>query len=87
MGAGADGDAPRRRLALGRLRVTCRSTDLLNRNPLDFAEHDLVARAVVELGGLGRLVGGDLLGLFNRAAVLQVCRYSRCSERVTAHER
>ena len=44
----------------------------LNRNPLDLIEADLVGGAVVELGGAGRLVGGDGLGVLDTAAVEQV---------------
>ena len=38
---------------------------MVRSNPdlLDLVEVDLVAGAVVELGGLGRLVVGDLLGV------------------------
>jgi hypothetical protein len=39
-------------------------------NTLDLIEGDLVAGAVVELGGLGRLVGGDLLGLLQSTDTL-----------------
>src|ERR1039458_6663422 len=41
-------------------------------NPLNFIQRDLVARAVVELGGSWRLVGGDRLGVLDRTSVLQV---------------
>ena len=44
----------------------------LNCDPLDLVERDLVAGAVVELGGLGAGVVGDFLGLLERAAVLAV---------------
>ena len=40
--------------------------------PLDLIERDLVRRPVVEFGGSGGLVGGDGLGVFEGAAVLQV---------------
>src|SRR5436305_1715456 len=43
-----------------------------NGNPLDFVERNLVAGAVVELGGLGALVGRNLLGLLDGPARFEV---------------
>ena len=42
------------------------------RNPLDLVEADLVGGAIVEFGRPRRLVGRDLLGVLQRAAVLEV---------------
>jgi hypothetical protein len=44
----------------------------LNHDPFHFTQGDLIAGAVVELGGLGAFVGGDLLGLLGGAAVFEV---------------
>ena len=44
----------------------------LNLYPFDFIQADLVAGAVVELGGARGLVGGDRLGVLQGAAGLQV---------------
>jgi len=38
-------------------------------DPLNFIERDLIAGSVIELGGFWRFVGGDLLGVFQGAAV------------------
>jgi hypothetical protein len=55
---------PPRRLWQGR--------DLLNRNALDLIERDLVTGAIVELGGARALVRGHGLGVFKRAAGLEI---------------
>ncbi len=44
----------------------------LNHNLLYLVERDLVVGAVIELGGLRGFVVGDLLGLLDGAAVLEV---------------
>src|SRR3954454_22832198 len=59
----------------------------LNHNPLDFVEGNLVAGAVIELGGLGRLVGGNLLGLLDGAAGFEVGGDAGGPERVAANPR
>src|SRR4051794_12949549 len=56
-------------------------------NPLDFVERNLVAGAVIELGGLGRLVGGNLLGLLDGAAGFEVGGDAGGPERVAADPR
>ncbi len=43
-----------------------------NHNPLDFIERDLIAGAVIELGCSGALVVGNLMGVLDGAAVLEV---------------
>lgn len=51
----------------------------LNRDVLDLVEGDLAGSAVVELGGLGRFVVGDLLGVLEGAVVLQIAETHRNS--------
>jgi len=43
-----------------------------NRNPLDFIERDLIAGTVVELGGARAFVRSHQLGVFQRAAGLEI---------------
>src|SRR5271157_1455474 len=45
---------------------------VLDHDPLDFIERNLVAGAVVELSRLRGFVSGDLLGMLDGAAVLQI---------------
>src|SRR4051812_1371922 len=56
----------------------------LNYDPLDQIERDLVAAAVVKLGGLRAGVVGNLLGLFQGAAVRPECRDAGGAERMAA---
>ena len=56
----------------------------LNRNPVDLVERDLVARAVIELGGARAFVRRHGLSVLQRASRLQIGRYPRSAERVTA---
>jgi hypothetical protein len=44
----------------------------LDRDLLDLVRRDLIRGAVVELGGARGFVRGDLLGVFERAAVFEV---------------
>ena len=62
----------RRPAVPGQLPPKPRIATPLNHDPFDLIEADLVAGAVIELGGAGGLVGGDGLGVFDRAAVEQV---------------
>src|SRR5215469_6911571 len=48
-------------------------SDALDFYSFDFIQRDLILGAIIELGGAGRLMRGDLLGMFERAAILQVC--------------
>ena len=56
----------------------------LNQNSLDLVQRDFVGRAVVKFCCAGRLVGGNLLGMFQCAAVRELCRDTGGPERVTA---
>jgi hypothetical protein len=47
----------------------------LNRDPLDLVERNLVPPPVVKLRRTRRRMIGDVLRVFERAAVLQICRY------------
>jgi hypothetical protein len=47
---------------------------LLNRNPLDFVERNLILSAVIKLGCSRRFMVGDLLRHFQLFAVLQIRR-------------
>jgi hypothetical protein len=49
----------------------------LNSDLLDLIERNLVIGTIVELGGAGTLVGGHGLGVFERAAVVEIGRYAR----------
>ena len=63
----------------------CRSHEnVSNSNPLDLVERDLVAGAVVELGGAGGFVCRDHRGVFGGAAVLEVGGDAGGSESVAA---
>ena len=53
--------------------ILCRSS---NRNSFHLVERDLVAGAVVELGGARAFVRGHELGVFERAAGFEVGRYA-----------
>ena len=55
-----------------------------NRNPFDFVQRDFVAGSVVQLRGAWRLVGGDCLGVLDRAAILKIRGDSGGPEGVTA---
>ena len=54
------------------LRSAAKGRDLLNRNPLDLIEGDVIAGAVVELGGARAFVRRHELGVFQRAAGFEV---------------
>jgi hypothetical protein len=56
-----------------------------DRNFLAFVKRDLVVGAVVELGGAGALVLGHGLGVFKRAAVVEIRRDTRGAKGVVAH--
>ena len=56
----------------------------LEQNLLNLIQAHRVAGSVVEFGGSGGFVRSDALGVFQRAAVLQIDRYSRSPERVAA---
>src|SRR4051794_23516807 len=59
----------------------------LDRYPLSLVHADLVARAVVELGRPGRLVGGDHLCLLDCSTVFQVGSNAGRANRVAADGR
>jgi len=60
------------------------SPDRSNRDPLDFIERDLIAGAVVELGRARALVRRHDLGVFERAADLEIRGDAGCTEYVAA---
>jgi hypothetical protein len=57
---------------------------VLDRDPLDFIERDLIAGTVIELGCARAFVGGHGLGVFQRAAGFQVGRDAGGPERELA---
>jgi hypothetical protein len=59
-------------LLLSNRRSTARVPIYLNRNALDLIERDLIAGAVVELGGARAFMRGHSLGVFERAAGLEI---------------
>src|SRR5271154_2178149 len=61
--------------------------EFLNSNLLDLIERDLVVGAIVKLGGAGTLVSGHGLGVFERAAIIEVGGYSGRAEGVITHRR
>jgi hypothetical protein len=61
--------------------------EVSDRNPLNLVQHDLFVAAVVELRGARRLVRRDLLGMPERAAVLDVRSDPGGVEAVAAHRR
>src|SRR5262249_25000162 len=56
-------------------------------NLFDFVEVHLVSRSIVKLRGSRRLMGGDLLGVFERASVQQIGGDAGRSECMTADRR
>jgi hypothetical protein len=61
-----------------------RTRPALNRNPLDLVERDFVTGPIVELGGARAFVRGHGLGVFERAASLEVGSDAGCAEHVAA---
>jgi hypothetical protein len=57
---------------------------LSNRNALDLIEGDLIACAVIELGGARTFMRGHELGVFERAAGFEVGGDTGCPESVAA---
>ena len=60
---------------------------VLDRDPLDLVERNLILSAVIKLGGPRRFVVGDLLGHFQLAAVLQIRRDAGRAEGMIADPR
>ena len=55
---------------------------MLDGNPLDFVECDVITGSVVKFRRAGRFVGGDRLCILDRPAVLQVRRNAGGAKRV-----
>src|SRR5215469_639585 len=47
-------------------------SDALEFYAFDFVQRDLILGAIIELGGTGRLMRGDLLGVLQGATILQI---------------
>ena len=58
--------------------------DPLNRDPLNLIERDLIAGAIVELGGARAFVRGHGLRVLERPAGLEIGRDARSAKSVTA---
>jgi len=57
---------------------------MLNRNPFDFIERNLIARAIIELGGARALMRRHHLGVFERPASFEVGGNACCPEGMAA---
>jgi hypothetical protein len=73
------------RLSIPKWAMYRRYAGLLNRNPLDLVERNLVARAIIELRRARAGMIGHRLGVFERAAIGEIIREAGRAERVAAH--